>query len=234
MREKPQLRRAIVHALALLTILARCGLALDPTQPAGSYIRTAFTVEDGLPSNVVNAIVQTRNGYLWIGTDAGLARFDGRHFTMIDFRGPRSAAQGVVRSLAEGPDGDLWVGTHFGLARIPSTALYQSDRSVSTFYHPGEAARDEITSLKFSRDGSLWVGTSDGLYRFDQGRFVSVLSGTGIGQIEEASDGHLLVVAGLKFVEWDGTRIVEHPEPVLRLGISEHVFFRRLQDPTGA
>jgi hypothetical protein len=45
--EKPQLRRIIVHALALLTILARCGLALDPTQPAGSYIRTAFTVEDG-------------------------------------------------------------------------------------------------------------------------------------------------------------------------------------------
>jgi Two component regulator propeller len=92
---KTQLRRAIVHALALLTILARCGLALDPTQPAGSYIRTAFTVEDGLPSNVVNAIVQTRNGFLWIGTDAGLARFDGRHFTMIDFRGPRSCGSAL-------------------------------------------------------------------------------------------------------------------------------------------
>jgi ligand-binding sensor domain-containing protein len=105
---------------------------------------------------------------------------------------------------------------------------------VSTFYHPGAAARDEITSLKFSHDGALWVGTSDGLYRFDRGRFVSVLSGTGIGQIEETSNGHLLVIAGLKFVEWDGTRIVEHPELALRLGISDHDFFRVIQDHTGA
>src|ERR1700730_17623436 len=102
MRDKPQLRRAIVHALALLTI-APCGLALDPTQPAGSYIRTAFTVEDGLPSNVVNAIVQTRNGFLWIGTDAGLDRFDGRHFTPIYFCGRSSTPQGTVSNLAEGP-----------------------------------------------------------------------------------------------------------------------------------
>ena len=187
MREKPQLRRAIVRALALLTILARCGLALDPTQPTGSYLRTAFTVEDGLPSNVVNAIVQTRNGFLWIGTDAGLVRFDGRHFTMIDFRGPRSAAQGVVRSLAEGPDGDLWVGTHFGLARIPSTTLDESDRPPSRFYHQS-GKRDEITRLKFTHDGTLWVGTEDGLFRFDRGRFAPILSGAGIGQIEEAPD----------------------------------------------
>src|SRR6202165_3833466 len=122
MGKKPQLRRAIGHALALLTILAPCGLALDPIQPAGSYIRTTFTVEDGLPSNVVNAILQTRNGFLWIGTDAGLARFNGRHFTPVDFGLPRSTSQSVVRSLAEGPDGDLWVGTNLGLARIPSTA----------------------------------------------------------------------------------------------------------------
>src|SRR5258708_19485248 len=122
MRKKPQLRRSIAHALVVLTIFARCGLALDPTQRAGSYIRTGFTVEDGLPSNVVNAILQTRNGFLWIGTDAGLARFNGRHFKMIDFRGPRSAAQGSVRPLAEGPDRHLWVRTHFGLPRIPSTS----------------------------------------------------------------------------------------------------------------
>jgi signal transduction histidine kinase/ligand-binding sensor domain-containing protein len=236
MREKLQLCRAIVHALTLLTILARCGLALDPTQPADSYIRTTFTVEDGLPSNVVNAVVQTRNGFLWIGTDAGLARFDGRHFTMIDFRGPRSAAQGVVRSLAEGPDGDLWVGTHFGLARIPTTAPDESDRWPSTFYHHGEGASDEIASLKFTHDGALWVGTSDGLFRFDRGHFTAVLSGTGMGvsQIEEASNGHLLVVAGLKFFEWDGARIVEHAELAVRLGVGDHGFFRVVRDHTGA
>ena len=234
MPERPQFGRIAIRSLVLLAFVIRVALALDPTQPAGSYIRTDFSVEDGLPSNVVHAIIQTRDGFLWIGTDAGLARFNGRRFTPINFRGPRATAQGVVRALAEGPDGDLWVGTHFGLARIPNTARYQSDRSVATFYYPGAAARDEITCLKFSRDGALWVGTSDGLYRFTRGRFVSVLLGTGIGQIEEASDGHLLVVAGLKFVEWDGTRIVEHPELAVRLGIGDHDFFRVIQDHSGA
>lgn len=233
MRETPQLRRFIVHALGLLTIFARCGLALDPTQPAGGYIRTGFTVEDGLPSNVVNAILQTRNGFLWIGTDAGLARFDGRHFRMIDFRGPRSAAQGSVRTLAEGPNGDLWVGTHFGLARIPSTTPDKSDRPSSTFYHQS-GKRDEITRLKFSHDGTLWVGTEDGLFRFDRSHFAPILSGAGIGQIEEASDGHLLVVVGGRFVEWDGARIVEHPELAVRLGVGDHEFFQVVRDHTGA
>ncbi|MCU1261002.1 MAG: hypothetical protein JWO80_3887 [Bryobacterales bacterium] len=228
------MRRIIVHALGLLTIFAHCGLALDSTQPAGSYIRTGFTVEDGLPSNVVNAILQTRNGFLWIGTDAGLARFDGRHFTMIDFRGPRSAAQGVVRSLAEGPDGDLWVGTHFGLARIPTTAPGESDRWPSTFHHHGEGKSDEIANLKFTHDGTLWVGTNDGLFRFDHGHFAPVLSGMGVSQIEETSDGHLLVVAGLKFFEWDGARIVEHTELDVPLGAGGHEFFRVVRDHTGA
>src|SRR5258708_9747591 len=137
MREKPQLRRAIVRALALLTILARCGLALDPTQPAASYIPTTFTVEDGLPSNVVNAILQTRNGFLWIGTDAGLARFNGRHFTPVDFGEPRSTSQGGVRAIAERPYGLLWVVTNPGLVRFPSTAPNDFDKSPSAWYHRG-------------------------------------------------------------------------------------------------
>ena len=226
-------RIVLARRFFVLILVTTCALALDPTQPAASYIRTAFTVEDGLPSNVINTIVQTRNGFLWVGTDAGLARFNGRHFTMIDFRGPRSAAQGVVRTLAEGPDGDLWVGTHFGLARIPSTASDESDRPSSTFYHQS-GKRDEITRLKFSHDGTLWVGTEDGLFRFDRGHFATVLSGMGIGQIEEALDGHLLLVAGGKFVEWDGARIVEHPGLAVRLGIGDHGFVQVIRDHTGA
>jgi glucose-6-phosphate-specific signal transduction histidine kinase len=52
-------------------MIAKSARAVDPSQPATSYIRTTFTVEDGLSSNVVNAIIQTRNGFLWLGTDAG-------------------------------------------------------------------------------------------------------------------------------------------------------------------
>ena len=227
--------RHIILALyffVFLVFASTCALALDRTQPAAAYIRTGFTVEDGLPSNVVNAILQTQNGFLWIGTDAGLARFNGRHFTMIDFRGPRAAAPDVVRALAEGPDGDLWVGTDFGLVHVPSPAPDDSNSSPSTFYHQGGKS-DEITNLKFSHDGELWVGTDDGLFRFDRGRFVFVLSGN-ITQIEEASDGHLLVVADWKFVELDGARIVEHAGLAVRLAVRNGEFIHVIRDHTGA
>src|SRR5882724_10019683 len=99
---------ATVRFLILLAVATQCVLAVDPNRPTTSYIRSSFTVEDGLSSNVVNAIVQTGNGFLWIGTDAGLDRFNGRHFTPIYFRGTESTPQGTISSLAEGPDGDLW------------------------------------------------------------------------------------------------------------------------------
>src|SRR4029077_6895624 len=97
-----QLWRATVGLSIALTIAPVPGRAVDPDQPATSYLRTTFTVEDGPSSNAVNTLVQTRNGFLWIGTDAGLDRFDGRHFPPIYFRGPSPTPQGTVTALAEG------------------------------------------------------------------------------------------------------------------------------------
>jgi PAS domain S-box-containing protein len=193
--------------------------ALDPNQPATSYLRTIFTVEDGLRSNVVNAIVQTRNGFLWIGTDAGLDRFDGRHFTPIYFRGPSSTPQGTVSALAEGLDGDLWIGTGAGLVRIARPALDRFDRSLSVFYHPGAGMSDEITRLHCTRDGVLWVGTSAGLYRFAGNRFETVIPLDYISRIEESADGHLLIISSKGFIELDGTRVVSHPGLSDQLGV---------------
>jgi signal transduction histidine kinase/ligand-binding sensor domain-containing protein len=214
--------------------VAGSGLALDPSSPTRDFIRTDFTVEDGLPSNVVNAIVQTRNGFLWIGTDAGLVRFNGRRFIPIYFRAPQPAPQGIVRALAEGPDGDLWVGTGAGLARIARPALDFFDQSFSVFYHPGAGSSDEISCLRFAPDGSLWVGTNTGLYRFKDGRFVRVLSGVVVNRIEKASEGHLLIGTQQGFVEWDGTRIVGHRALARQLGIAEDQIFDVFQDHKGA
>jgi len=208
-------------------------LAVDPNRPTTSYIRTSFTVEDGLSSNVVNAIVQTRSGFLWIGTDAGLDRFNGRHFTPIYFRGPRTTPQGIVSALAEGPDGDLWVGTSNGLVRIANSALDHFDRSQSIFYHPGAGMSAEITCLRISRDGTLWVGTNVGLYRFRGSQFETAMPGVFISRIEESADGHLLVATGKGFVELDGMRIIEHRGLPNQLGILPKSLFHVLQDRKG-
>jgi PAS domain S-box-containing protein len=218
---------------AVVIMIATCrGLALDPSQPASSYVRKNFTIEDGLPTNEVYAILQTQNGFLWVGTDAGLARFDGQRFTPINI-GLGVAQQIPVRSLLTTPEGDLWVGTDAGLARIPSAALDHFDRALVTMYHVGVGQSDQILCIHRSRAGTLWVGTSGGLYRFDRGNFFSIIPRDMISRIEESSDGHLLIITGHGFVEWDGARIIPHPEIAQQLGVSTNSVFHVFEDHEG-
>jgi signal transduction histidine kinase/ligand-binding sensor domain-containing protein len=203
-------------------------LALDPRQPASSYLRTNFTVEDGLPDNQVNAIAQTRNGFLWLGTDSGLARFDGQHFTQIRLVGGKSK-EPRVNFLLTAEDGALWVGTDSGLAHIPSAALDRIDRSLVTMYHPGLGPSDRIACLLL-RKGILWVGTGRGLYRFDRGHFVNVIPDEWISTLDQTSDGHLLIIAGRGFMEWDGARILRHPEFPKQLDVPSDGIFQVYED----
>ena len=160
---------------AVVIMIATCrGLALDPSQPASNYLRKNFTIEVGLPANDVHAILQTQNGFLWVGTEAGLARFDGQRFTPINI-GRGVAHQIPVRSLLTTPEGDLWVGTDAGIARIPSAALDHFDPALVTMYHVGVGQSDQILCIHRSRAGTLWLGTSGGLYRFDRGNFSSII-----------------------------------------------------------
>ena len=225
-------RLAILRLLALIALTAPGGLALDPGARPDEYIQTGFTVEGGLPSNVVNAILQTRNGFLWIGTDAGLARFDGRRFVPLYFRSPPPGSQGIVQALAEGPNGDLWIGTGAGLARIARAGLDFFDRSFSTLFHIGPGIRDEVKCLRFDHAGFLWVGTSAGLYRFANGTFVPILSGV-ITRIEGGRRDRLLIVVDGKFAEWDGRRIVNQTSTARQPGFQAGQITDVLQDHGG-
>src|ERR1700681_1421361 len=169
-------------SMLLLSAFSVQALALDPSQPVSSYLRTRFAKEDGLPSTVVNVILQTRNGFLWVGTDSGLARFDETRFTTIECS-PQTPADGLSRALAEGPDGDLWVGTNTGVLRIPSAALDQFGRLPSTVYHPEPGASDTINVLHAGRDGALWAGTDGGVYRLEKGAFSTVLQNVSVSRI---------------------------------------------------
>src|SRR5580698_3388300 len=155
----------LASALALLAAATRPGLAVDPQSPASSYRRTTFTTEDGLGANVINDILQARDGSLWIATYAGLTRFDGQHFTRVAF--PISATN--VHSMAEGPDGDLWLGTRAGVLRISPRLLEQPGDPRVIVYHLGQGADDTVWKVRFGRDGTLWAGTSRGLYRWNGG-----------------------------------------------------------------
>src|SRR5262249_38420533 len=98
------MKNSILAAL-ILFFVTHSAHALDPSQPVSSYIRTHFTESDnGLPSNVVHYIEQSRDGFLWVTFGSGtLARFDGQNFTKLPIA--------LTGSIALAPNGDLWVGT---------------------------------------------------------------------------------------------------------------------------
>jgi PAS domain S-box-containing protein len=211
-------------------------MAMASHRLADDYIRTDFTVEDGLPDNVVNAIVQTANGLLWVGTESGLVSFDGREFSPINIRVPGSPPQGAVNTLAEASNGDLWVGTDAGVVLIPRMALDQFDPAKLTFYRLGSRATNKVVVVFQTREGVLWAGTDHGLFRQDAGRFVLVTQTQelSIGRISQTLDGHLLLITSRGFLEWDGHRVMEHPGLAASFGVRDDEIFSVLQDRSGA
>src|SRR5438093_12283038 len=110
------LKTPIVTLLALACLVA--GLSAADSSPANGagqkpaeYLHTVWTTEHGLPQNSVTAILQTRDGYLWIGTFGGLVRFDGVKFTLVEGPGPRSNR---ILTLFEDHAGAVWIGTERG------------------------------------------------------------------------------------------------------------------------
>jgi signal transduction histidine kinase/ligand-binding sensor domain-containing protein len=224
-------RAEIVRALAGLLFLAALpsrSSALDPSQPFGSYLQTHFTpAEDGLPSAIVDNIVQSHDGFLWLIVNGRfLVRFDGQHFTGFD-------EPANVRALAMAPNGDLWLGTADHLERIPAAALNQFGRFPGVSYHPGPGGSSDILCLHVSRDGALWVGTAAGLYRFADGSFSPIVPALAVSRIEEASNSHILAVTSAGFIEWDGSHTVEHPKIAAELDVKSDEVFHVLEDSHG-
>ena len=128
------------------------GSALEPTTPLAEYGRQSWVMENGLPQNSVHALVQTRDGFLWLGTEAGLVRFDGIAFTVFDHS--PELPSGDIRSLLETPDGTLWVGTAGGLAR-------RKDGAITAFGAHAGPPIGTITALKETPEGRLRVETTE-------------------------------------------------------------------------
>jgi len=105
-------------AVAALLALAPSSRALEPSSPLANYARQSWGMENGLPQNTVQALLQTRDGFLWLGTEVGLVRFDGNSFVSYDRNSRPALPANDIRCLLEAKDGALLVGTENGWARI--------------------------------------------------------------------------------------------------------------------
>jgi len=144
---------------------ALSGLALEPSTPLANYGRQTWVMENGLPQNTVQALVQTRDGFVWLGTEVGLVRFDGNGFTVFDSNSSPALPGNDIRCLLETRDGALWIGTSEGLARW-------KDGTVTAFTTKDGLPGNGILAVVENGDGALWTSTDGGWARLVGDRFV--------------------------------------------------------------
>ncbi len=165
-RESGLLRRSSQLSVLFFALVAPAALALNPAEKPANYTVTRWDAEDGLPHNSVRQILQTHDGYLWMGTNQGLARFDGLAFTIFSSPETPGLPGNQITSLAETADGSLWIATISGLAqyRAGHFTAYGRAQGLKT---------DIINALCVAPDGSLWIGGREGITRWVGGKFVN-------------------------------------------------------------
>jgi len=172
---------------------ASASASLNPTKAITQYAHDIWRTEQGLPQNTVPAIVQTHDGYIWMGTELGLVRFDGVQFTVFDESNTREFNSNVVVALLEDHAGRLWIGTQGG------GLLSFKDGKFTSYTAAQGLSSSSILCLYEDRAGNLWVGTDDGgLDRFAGGRFQAYSTKSGLAAdmvfaITEDRQGNLWV-----------------------------------------
>ena len=167
-------------------------------------VSRVWRVEDGLPQDSVSALVQSRDGYLWVGTSGGLTRFDGIRFET--FGVDEGLPNLPVRALLEDRAGNLWIGTAQGLYRL-------REGRVSRWTTQDRLARDIINELAEDSEGSVWIATTTGLSRWHQGRLErredAGLAGCWVRATVIDPQGALWVaVANRGLLRWNGRTFV--------------------------
>jgi ligand-binding sensor domain-containing protein/signal transduction histidine kinase len=139
--------------------------ATNESRVDAAFVCRAWRTEDGLPQNTVSVMLQTRDGYLWLGTQAGLARFDGLRFKVFGLAEGLPNVQ--VRALCEDSAGDLWIGTQGGgVARLRAGRIERFRAGVA-----GVSGDENIAALAPGARGRIWIGTAEGLIFWENGKF---------------------------------------------------------------
>src|SRR6267154_3637843 len=165
--------RVLLTAAVLFSVVLTCAaedaptsLAADaPKSSLSEYTSRVWQTDEGLPHNLVRSITQTPDGYLWIGTRLGLARFDGIRFTCFDAKNTPALRNHNVSALAVGLDGSLWIGTYGG------GLVHLKGGVFSRLTNTNGLVGNELSCLYPSRDGTLWIGTTKGVSHYKNGTF---------------------------------------------------------------
>jgi ligand-binding sensor domain-containing protein/signal transduction histidine kinase len=208
-------RPASICVLLLLgALLARSARAVAAPVEGRfeGFSKRLWEAKDGLPDETVNALAQTADGSLWIGTKGGLVRFDGVQFQSYDRESVPDGIERGVNALLALKNGDLLIGTEgSGLIRY-------RNRQFARFTTSDGQKGIFIRAIYQDRMGAVWVGSDQGLFRLEDDRLIRIdntpaLPALFVRSILEDGDGHLWV-GGTQLLEFAGGKLMRrYPLP---------------------
>jgi signal transduction histidine kinase/ligand-binding sensor domain-containing protein len=211
-------RTKVVIALGILLACCSCASALDPSLDISQYAHRAWRIREGFSKGRVTSIAQTPDGYLWLGTEFGLLRFDGVRNVLWDQTAGEPLPSRYIRNLLTAHDGRLWIGTYKGLASWKDGKL--------TVYR--ELAGQTVDALLEDREGTVWAGG----YAGSIGRLCAIQSGSPqcygddgrlglwVASLYEDSRGNLWVGAQTGLWRWKPGPPKLYPTPYAVIGTS--------------
>ena len=157
--------------------------AIDPNRTVSQYLRESWGTEKGFPAGIVSTLAQTADGYLWIGTDKGLVRFDGSNFRKFDQANPGSFAIGGTRTLLADGQENLWI-------LLKDTALFRY-RDGTFELSRGEAANG-ITAMGQGTTGAvLFSSIAMGTLTYSDNRFQTLSSAALLADATSLAHGEI-------------------------------------------
>lgn len=210
-----------VCCLLVLWITLSRGLTAHGQVTAARYLVDEWQTDQGLPQNIVKAVTQTADGYLWCGTTNGLARFDGIQFKIFNTETTPELGSARVRQLFTDRQGTLWIST------IEGGLVQYKNRCFTAFTLPLRATTQRaIAAFADDPSGTLWMSADDGaVIRFDGKEFTTVSSvwdpsSTTVYRVLNDPKGNTWVVSRLALARLDNGQLV----PVLNGAFGQYEF----------
>ncbi|HVJ06763.1 MAG TPA: two-component regulator propeller domain-containing protein [Acidisarcina sp.] len=201
-------QRWFVFLLVSATLVPAYGL--DPHRSLKEYGHQTWQTDNGLPENTVHSILQTRDGFLWIGTEGGLVRFDGVEFVTYNIENTPALKSNTIYDLLEDSSGALWISTADGLLRYQGAVF-------TRFAQSNGLLADAVWCTYQDRRGTLWAITADGVSAYRGGQFQSIPDSGSIdvltrSAIAEDADASLWIATG--------SRVLRIQEQTLKADVS--------------
>src|SRR5580658_10589631 len=195
-------RRFGTFVLAAMSLSPAFGL--DPTRTLTQYVHRIWQTQQGLPQGTVYSIVQTHDGYLWLGSQTGLIRFDGVRFETLENIRHGIPPNVWIRSALEDANHALWIATaDAGIFRMGGESFTQYSKAEGL-------SSDSITCLAAAKNGDIWACTDAGVARIHEGK-LTMLSRDPVHAACEANDGTMWVGGdGANLSSWDGSKFTGH------------------------